>query len=225
MSKHTPSAFADYMPVELRHRHDGWTPVRQVEFLVALSETACVEDACRAVGMSPASAYALRRRIEAAAFRAAWDSALDYGVRRLADAALSRALHGVSRPVFYKGELIGERRYFDERLTMFILRLRDPVGHGKWRERTTFTCAEDGPARLAEHDLDRAIDEAERDASRTGLFRHLRDIDADDDDLDDDDGGDGGPDIEDNDDGDDGQDNDPTGPESPPPPDSGGDVS
>lgn len=222
MSKHTPSAFADYMPVELRHRHDGWTAVRQVEFLVALSETACVDAACRAVGISPASAYALRRRIDAAAFRAAWDSALDYGVGRLADAALSRALHGVSRPVFYKGEQVGERRYFDERLTMFILRLRDPVGHGKWRERTTFTCDDDGLARHAEDQLDRASDAAERDPSRTGLFKHLRNPDGDDDDFDDEDAGDGGP---DDDDGGDADDEDPTDPLLPPPPISGGDVS
>jgi hypothetical protein len=70
MSKHSSDDFADYVPVELRHRQDGWTPVRQVDFLVALSESACVDHPCRAVGMSPGSAYALRRRIEAKAFRA-----------------------------------------------------------------------------------------------------------------------------------------------------------
>ena len=43
MSKHSSDAFADYVPVELRHRHDGWTPARQMDFLVALSESACVE--------------------------------------------------------------------------------------------------------------------------------------------------------------------------------------
>ncbi|HMI41275.1 MAG TPA: hypothetical protein VK485_08630 [Sphingomicrobium sp.] len=53
MSKHSSDDFADYVPVELRYRHDGWTPTRQVDFLLALSETACVEEACRAVGMSP----------------------------------------------------------------------------------------------------------------------------------------------------------------------------
>ena len=75
--------FADYTPVELRRRHDGWTPERQIDFLVALSQSACVEKACRAVGKSPASAYALRRRIEAASFRAGWDAALDIAIRRV----------------------------------------------------------------------------------------------------------------------------------------------
>jgi hypothetical protein len=44
MSKHLPSAFADYVPVELRYRHDGWTLTRQLDFLVALSETARADE-------------------------------------------------------------------------------------------------------------------------------------------------------------------------------------
>jgi hypothetical protein len=41
-------------------------------------------------------------------FREAWDAALDYALHRLEQAALSRALHGVPRPVFHKGEQVGE---------------------------------------------------------------------------------------------------------------------
>ena len=158
-----PSSFVpdDYVPVALAHRHDGWTAERQVDFLLALSESACVEDACRTVGKSTASAYALRRRIEAVSFRTAWEAALDYGVARLADAALSRALNGVSRPVFYKGELVGERRYFDERLTMFILRLRDPHNYGALRDRALLSApAEDETATRADH----LLCDTERDA-------------------------------------------------------------
>ncbi|MCY7272131.1 MAG: hypothetical protein LH485_08805 [Sphingomonas bacterium] len=161
MSKHMPFVADDYVPVELRHRLDGWTPARQVDFLLALSESACVDDACRTVGMSPASAYALRRRIEAVSFRKAWEAALDYGVARLADAALSRALNGVARPVFYKGEQVGERRYFDERLTMFILRLRDSRNYGQWRDPTAiFPQGKDVMAERAEQ----LIEATERDA-------------------------------------------------------------
>ena len=135
MSKHAPFPVDDYIPVELRHRNDGWTAARQIDFLLALSESACVEDACRTVGKSVASAYALRRRIEADSFRDAWEAAMAYSVVRLRDAAQSRALNGVARPIFYKGEQVGERRYYDERLTMFILRLRDPHYYGPRRDR------------------------------------------------------------------------------------------
>ena len=37
---------------------------------------------------------------------------------------MERSRKGVARPVFYKGEQVGEWRYFDERLTMFLLRFR-----------------------------------------------------------------------------------------------------
>lgn len=121
--------------VPLRTRHDGWTPEKQVDFIEALAECGCVAHACQRVGMQPQSAYALRRRVDAQSFRIAWEMALDYAVQRLAEAALSRAIHGVAVPVFFQGEQIGERRHFDERLTRFILRCRDPVHYGAWIDR------------------------------------------------------------------------------------------
>lgn len=126
---------AEFHPVELRPRHDGWTAEKQIAFIEALAETACVEHACRQVGMTPQSAYRLRRRECAAAFRRAWDDALDYALHRLEHAALSRALDGVARPVFYRGEQVGEWREYDERLTMFLLRHRRPQRFGRWIER------------------------------------------------------------------------------------------
>lgn len=122
-------------PVPVRPRHDGWTPEKQVDFIEALAESGCVAHACQRVGMQPQSAYTLRRRVDAQSFRVAWDLALDYAVQRLAEAALSRAIHGVAVPVFFQGEQIGERRYFDERLTRFILGRRDPVRYGAWIDR------------------------------------------------------------------------------------------
>lgn len=146
--------------VPVRPRHDGWSPDKQVGFIEALAECGCVEDACRRVGMSPQSAYALRRRVDAQSFRIAWDAALDYAVRRLSDAAFARALNGVVRPVFYQGEQVGERRYFNERLTMFLLRYRDPQRYGAWLDQHIFTQHPDGPALL----LSKAVDRVELDA-------------------------------------------------------------
>jgi len=124
-----------FQPVPVRYRHDGWSAERQIDFIDALAETGCVAEASARVGMSTASAYALRRRIEAESFRAAWEAALDYAVQRLTDALFSRAIHGVPVPVFYRGEQIGERRQFNDGLAMFLLRHRDQRGYGKWRER------------------------------------------------------------------------------------------
>lgn len=125
----------EFVPASPRERRDGWTPEKQVDFIDALGECGCVTEACERVGLSPSTAYRLRRRVDAYSFRAAWDAALDYAIRRLSDAAFSRALHGVTRPVWFQGEQVGERRYYDERLTMFLLRYRDPDTYGAWRDR------------------------------------------------------------------------------------------
>lgn len=137
-------ALIPFVPAELRARHDGWTAEKQLAFIEELAETACVDAACRSVGMSSTSAYRLRRRPCGAPFREAWDAALDYALHRLEAAALSRALGGVPRPVFYKGEQVGEWREYDERLTMFLLRYRRPARYGAWLDRLAVPLNEEG---------------------------------------------------------------------------------
>jgi hypothetical protein len=124
-----------FEPTPVRARHDGWTAERQIAFIEALAETGIVEEACWRVGMSDSSAYNLRRRPHGAAFRQAWEAALDYSLHRLEQDAVVRSRQGVPRPVFHKGEQVGEWRHFDERLTMFLLRSRRPERYGKWIER------------------------------------------------------------------------------------------
>jgi hypothetical protein len=155
----------DFEPVELRHRHDGWTPERQVAFIEALAECGCVDSACRRVGISTTAAYALRGQVRAQSFRLAWDMALDHAIQRLSDAAYSRAIHGVVQPIFYKGEQIGERRRYDERLTMFLLRYRNPERYGAWFDKCRFERAPDGAAITLSRRLDQvAADAYARDA-------------------------------------------------------------
>ena len=140
--KAEPEPDLEFDPVDLRERADGWLPEKQIEFVRALAESGCVADACKRVGMSDSSARRLRNRPDAVAFRRAWKAALVHATTRLSEAAFSRALYGVRRPVFYKGELIGERVYYDERLTQFLLRHLDPAGFGRWRDKVEW---EDGP--------------------------------------------------------------------------------
>ena len=124
----------EFEPVPLRPRHDGWTAERQIGFIQALADTGCVEDACRAVGMSDSSAYELRRRPNAISFRDAWDIAQALSTPRLEQAVRSRCIKGVPRPIFYKGEQVGEWRHFDERLSMFLLRHHRPHLYGRAAE-------------------------------------------------------------------------------------------
>jgi molybdenum-dependent DNA-binding transcriptional regulator ModE len=74
-----------FKPVQLKARHDGWTPARQIRFIEVLAATKSITRACRLVGMSRESAYKLRDRPEARQFRRAWNAALrpefDHGRR------------------------------------------------------------------------------------------------------------------------------------------------
>ena len=151
---------ADFDPVPTAPRHDGWNAEKQLEFIEALAAAGCVDHAARAVGMQPGSAYRLRARADATSFRAAWEHALEYAIHRLAEATLSRAIHGVARPVFYQGEQIGERRYYDERLAMFLLRTRDPARYGAWIDTMAAGRAPDAAARGLTRAVHRLADDA-----------------------------------------------------------------
>lgn len=163
---HTPSpppadALAPaFTPVPVRPRHDGWTHARQLLFLRALADSGCVTHAAAHVGRSATSAYALRRRRGAESFRQAWDIALDFAVQRLSDATLSRAIHGVPQPIFYQGQQIGERRVFNDRLAMFLLRQRQPERFGAWRDDMVVReMHPDGPAIRLEEALRRVAED------------------------------------------------------------------
>jgi hypothetical protein len=134
-SERVPAPAIPFEPAQLRRRYDGWTAEKQIRFIEALATSKCVDEACRIVGMSDTSAYQLRNRPAGAAFARAWDLALDCQMPELEQAAFHRARFGVSRPIFYKGDQVGEYRHFDERLTMFMLRSRRPRRYGRWLDR------------------------------------------------------------------------------------------
>lgn len=108
-------------------RHDGLTAERQAEFLEALAASGSISHAAAAIGISRTALYRLRNSPEGAEFRARWGEALREAMAMLADTALDRAVNGVSEPVWYKGEQIGERVRHDNRLLMFLLRAHDPA--------------------------------------------------------------------------------------------------
>ena len=168
-----------FAPVPVRARRDGWTAEKQIAFIEALAETGVVEEACRRVGMSRTSADELRRRPCGGSFRRAWEVAVDYALYHLEEAVRDRVRRGVPRPIFYKGEQVGEWRHFDERLTMFLLRTRRPGRYGKWTDQ--LPAPERGPdlSGDAAVELDRSLDDIESTAG-IGLFSSALDDDRDD---------------------------------------------
>jgi hypothetical protein len=116
-----------FTPVpRLCERHDGWTPERQQGFIEALADYGSVRAAANSVGLAPEGAYRLRRQPGAEEFAAAWEAALDHGIRRIEDVAMERALNGVEVPVYSYGKLVGTRVVYNDRLLMFMLRNRLP---------------------------------------------------------------------------------------------------
>jgi hypothetical protein len=83
------------------------------------------------VNMAQANCYTLRRAPGAEEFRAAWDSALDFGLKRLKDIAFERAIEGQLVPVFVAGKLMGFRRKRNDALLMFCLRHYGQDSNGK----------------------------------------------------------------------------------------------
>ncbi len=117
------SLLSSFAPVpRASDRADGWTPERQRGFIAALCDYGSVRAAAEKVGMTAGSAYRLRASEQAAEFAAAWDEALRVGWAQLTDIAMDRAIHGVVVPHFYKGEQVGERVWYDNKLLMFMLR-------------------------------------------------------------------------------------------------------
>lgn len=117
----------DFAPVpRLKDRSNGWKPQVQRAFIEALADTGSVAAACRMVGRSTHGAYHLRRQEGAEEFAAAWEAALDFGMRRIEDVAMDRALNGVEQPVYSYGKLVGTRVVHNDRLLMFMLRNRSP---------------------------------------------------------------------------------------------------
>jgi len=102
-------------------RHTEWNRTKMALFLRELAATQSVSVAAAHVGMSRQSAYRLRDRLVGTPFSFGWDVALEQGLAQLAHAMLDRAVNGVEVPHYYKGELVGHSRHFDERLSIWLM--------------------------------------------------------------------------------------------------------
>ena len=122
----------DFAPVPHKQpRRNSITASRQRAFIAALAASGVVAQAARSIGASLEALYKLRHRPGAEGFAAAWDEAVDRGVRRLEDCALARAIEGEERMVVSAGKVVGTERRHNEGLVMFFLRHRRAERYGK----------------------------------------------------------------------------------------------
>lgn len=114
-----------FTPVPVKERHNGWTPLHQRAFIMALSHIGSVKLAAASVGRTRQSAYALRKRKGAESFARAWDRALDCGQDNVLDHGIERALYGEEREHFYRGRKVGTTRKYDNRVLRAALSALD----------------------------------------------------------------------------------------------------
>ena len=129
---------ADYqwVPVRRKPRADGWSDSKQRDFIEALADGGSVSEAARAVGMSPSTAYRLRRSPGGEAFARAWDAAVAQAVSMLVDVAFDRAINGTVEPVLdANGRRVGSRHRPGDRMLMFLLAAHYPDRYGQQRRR------------------------------------------------------------------------------------------
>ncbi|RIV89162.1 hypothetical protein D2V07_02680 [Aurantiacibacter zhengii] len=143
------------------------TPQLQAAFCSALAEHGNVRLACRAVQVSPQTAYRARRA--SWPFRQCWDAALvlarDHAEQVLAD----RALNGVEEKVFYHGEEVATRTRYSDRLLLAHLARLDK------RAQERETCDDCEAPLMGEDDFDEAIEalgegEAQEAGGPGGIF-------------------------------------------------------
>lgn len=99
-------------------------------FLNALAKTGRVAHAARAAGYTD-SRYLQQLRRKDDDFAKEWEEAVEAAGDVLEDAAMQRAVEGVTEPVFYKGTVVGHKVVYSDQLLQFLLKHNKP---DKYRE-------------------------------------------------------------------------------------------
>ena len=113
-------------------------------FLQTLRDTANVSAAARAANVNRRTVYVWRD--ETPEFAADWDEALEEATDTLEAEARRRALKGVAKPVFYKGEACGTVQEYSDTLMTLLLKAHRPE---KYKERTASEFTGPGGAPLS----------------------------------------------------------------------------
>lgn len=114
------------------------TPARVEKFLAILRRRANVSEAAAAIGVGRTAIYSWRASNQQ--FASAWDDAIEDAVDELEAEAWRRAVHGVDRPITWKGEITGTAKEYSDRLLECLLRANRPR---KYCERSQLTVKAD----------------------------------------------------------------------------------
>lgn len=97
---------------------------KRERFLSTLVETGSVRLSCKAIGISRMTAHRWRNADEA--FAREWELAKDMHVEAAMDKLAERAIIGVKRPIYQKGQLMGYETIYSDNLLIYHLERLSP---------------------------------------------------------------------------------------------------
>lgn len=102
---------------------------KRVKFLEVVAGGGTVKDGAAKIGVSRQALYQARDNDEG--FRKSWEMAYEDGTEVLEKEAHRRAVEGVEKPVYVKGEIVDTVYEYSDTLLIFLLKARNPK---KYRE-------------------------------------------------------------------------------------------
>lgn len=108
------------------------TDRRKKIFIQTLAQTGIVGRAATAAGWPRGHVYTVRK--EDPEFAKLWDQAVEFATDTLEEAARTRAVDGVSKPVFQQKELVGYVTEYSDTLLVQLLKAKRP---NEFRENST----------------------------------------------------------------------------------------
>lgn len=96
----------------------------QEKFLQAYARTGNIAASCKVAGCTPVTLA--KYRDTHPEFKEKFDEAYDAFCAKLEAEGLRRAVQGIEEPVFYQGQVVGERRYYSDRLLELYLKCHIP---------------------------------------------------------------------------------------------------
>lgn len=101
------------------------TRARQARWLTSFCDTWSAPEACRLAGLRPSTVWAWQRDD---VFRHARELAEEVMRETAKGEAWRRAIHGVERGIWHRGELVGTERVYSDALLSMVLKRTDPEG-------------------------------------------------------------------------------------------------
>jgi hypothetical protein len=105
------------------------TEERKLKFLETLAMSGNITSAAACHGLTVNSINTEKRKD--AKFAEAIEIARGMALMELEDVARSRALHGIEKDVYFKGDVVGKEIQYDNKLLMFLMQAADKQTYGK----------------------------------------------------------------------------------------------